>query len=64
MNKQNELTYVLHMLKKYGTIVYTGNRLDDIAIMELELQDLYEWKLISDEEFIKAKAILKREQKQ
>lgn len=57
-----DLTYVQNILKRFGIIIYTGNRIDDIILMELELNDLYEWKLISDKEYIKAKAILTKEQ--
>ncbi len=56
--KDLTLHYVYQLLKRFNIIVYTGNRLDDIAIMELELEDLIEWKLITDEEFIHAKRIL------
>lgn len=58
-----ELTYVQSILKRFGIIIYTGNRIDDIILMEMELNDLYEWKLIPDEEYLKAKAILTKEQK-
>lgn len=58
-----DLTYVQNILKRFGIIIYTGNRIDDIILMELELIDLYESKLISDEEYLKARAILTREQK-
>lgn len=59
----SDLTYVQDILKRFGIIIYTGNRIDDVVLMELELNDLFEWKLISDEEFLKSKAILSREQK-
>lgn len=61
MMKTKDLTFVQALLKRFGTIIYTGNQLDDITLMDLELQDLYDWKLISDEDFFKAKAILKKE---
>lgn len=55
---ENSLVYVNNILKRFGIIVYTGSRLDDIALMELEIKDLYEYKLISDEEYLKAIKIL------
>jgi len=58
-----DLAYVQSILKRFGIIIYTGNRIDDVVLMELELNDLYEWKLISGEEYLKAKAILSRELK-
>lgn len=60
--KNDDISFVTQILKRFGTFIYTGNRLDDIAIMETELEDLYEWKLISEEDFIKSKLILKRAQ--
>ncbi len=55
-----DIAFVQTLLKKFGAFIYTGNVEDDIALMELELQDLYEWKLISKEDFMKAKTILLR----
>lgn len=57
----NDLTDVRKLLKRFGVIIYTGDRLDDIALMEIEIGDLYEFKLIEAEEFIKAKSILAKE---
>jgi len=57
----DDLSYVQQILKRFGSIIYLGNRLDDLAMMEIELQDLYEYKLISEEEYIKAKTILTKE---
>lgn len=57
----NDLTDVQKLLKRFGVIIYTGDRLDDIALMEIEIGDLYEFKLIEAEEFIKAKSILAKE---
>ena len=56
-----DLTFVQELLKRFGIVIYTGDRLGDLTLMELELQDLYEWKLISKEEFLEANGILKKE---
>ncbi len=32
---------VQQLLKKYGAIIYLGNRLDDIDMMEEEIKELY-----------------------
>ncbi|GBF11268.1 YqgQ family protein [Tepidibacillus sp. HK-1] len=58
---KNDLTDVQAILKRFGAFIYTGNRLDDIVLMDLELQDLYESNLITIEEYKEAKSILKRE---
>lgn len=55
------LSYVIALLKKFGTIIYVGNRLDEIILMEMELDDLFEAKLITRDDFIKAKGILRKE---
>ncbi|OEF99419.1 hypothetical protein BHF71_02210 [Vulcanibacillus modesticaldus] len=57
----DDLTFVTDILKRFGIIIYTGNRYDDIILIEMEIEDLYQWKMISDEEYIKARTILRRE---
>ena len=58
MKKELTMHYVHTLLKRFNIFVYTGNLLDDLAIMELELEDLFEWKLITDDEFIHCKRII------
>ncbi|WP_339061105.1 YqgQ family protein [Tepidibacillus marianensis] len=55
-----DLIFVRELLKQFGTFIYTGERLDDLVLMELELQDLFEYKMISDEDYMKAKLILSK----
>ena len=55
-----DLAFVRQLLKQFGTIIYTGNRLDDLVLMELELQDLSDYKVITDEDYLKAKLILSK----
>ncbi|MFV9511310.1 YqgQ family protein [Tepidibacillus sp. LV47] len=52
--------FVRDLLKQFGTFIYTENQLDDLVLMELELQDLYEYKMIMDEDYLKAKMILSK----
>lgn len=54
------LLEVRELLKRFGIIVYTGNQLDDAVVMEAELADLYEMKMIEDEEYLKARLLIKR----
>lgn len=49
------------LLKQYGIFIYTGNRVGDADLMELEIRELYTSKLINQEEFMQAMLILKRE---
>lgn len=48
-------------LKKYGTIIYIGDRVADLELMESELKDLYQAQLIETREFQTALLILRHE---
>ncbi|UOF90503.1 YqgQ family protein [Fodinisporobacter ferrooxydans] len=52
---------VKELLRRFQIVVYTGNKWDDLVLMELELDDLYEEKLIEKEEYLTMKTILKSE---
>ncbi|MBO1003522.1 YqgQ family protein [Pseudogracilibacillus auburnensis] len=49
------------LLKKYGIFIYTGNKLGDLELMEYEIRDLYNAKMIPLVEFQQAILIIKRE---
>ncbi|KEO83635.1 hypothetical protein EL26_09500 [Tumebacillus flagellatus] len=51
---------VRELLKRFNILVYTGNPLDDIVMMDLELDDLFESKTVEDDEFRLAKLALRR----
>jgi uncharacterized protein YqgQ len=51
---------VRELLKQFGIIVYTGSILDDLVMMDLELDDLYEEKHVEAEEFRELKMALRR----
>jgi uncharacterized protein YqgQ len=55
------LLEVKEVLRRFQIVVYTGNRMDDLVLMEQELDDLYQEQLIEREEYFKLKAILRRE---
>lgn len=48
-------------LKKFGTIIYIGERVADLELMELELQELYQSQLIEQGNFQTAQLILRQE---
>lgn len=53
---------VRELLKRFGTLIYTGNRLGDLALMEDEVRELYlEWNLITKKQFAAAIRALRRE---
>jgi len=50
---------VQQLLKSYGIFVYTGDRKDDLLMMEMEVLDLYHSKFIDGETMKKAVMILR-----
>ncbi|RBW70560.1 DUF910 domain-containing protein [Bacillus taeanensis] len=53
---------IQQVLKGFGTIIYTGNRLADLELMEEELRELFQTKLIDVKVFQQALLLLKSEQ--
>ena len=53
------LLSIIHLLKRFGIYVYTGNRKDDIDLMMSEVKDLYDSGLLQQEEYLKAILIIK-----
>jgi uncharacterized protein YqgQ len=49
------------LLKKHGTIIYTRDRSLDLVLMEEELRELYEMKLIDVKDYQQGLLILKTE---
>lgn len=52
---------VQQLLKRFGILIYMGNRLYDIEMSRIELAKIYENGLISQQEFLEAKLILQGE---
>jgi len=52
---------VQQKLKRFGIFVYTGNRLSDLQLMEIELKELFEYALITKDEFIVARLVIHEE---
>lgn len=52
---------VLHLLKRFGIYVYTGNKIDDIDLVQSEVKDLYENGLLMKDDYLKAILILRQE---
>lgn len=55
---------VQQLLKKFGTIIYTGNRIGDLDLMHLEINDLFQSGMIEEEDYIIAKLIIKNKIRQ
>lgn len=52
---------IQQFLKQFGTIIYVGNRVGDLELMESELKELYQAQLIETREFQTALLILRHE---
>ena len=52
---------VLQVLKRFGIYVYTGNRKDDIEMVQSEVKDLYDNGLLMKEDYLQAVLILRSE---
>lgn len=52
---------VMQLLKRFHTFIYTGDRIGDLELMEMEIEDLFQFQFITKEEYITAKLILNKE---
>lgn len=55
---------VRKLLMKFGTFIYTTDRLGDLELMMMEINELYEWKFISSQEFQQALLLIKKESRE
>ncbi|WP_085991903.1 YqgQ family protein [Oceanobacillus senegalensis] len=52
---------VQQLLKRFHTFIYTGDRVGDLELMEMEVDDLYQFQFISNDDYKHAKLILRKE---
>ncbi len=52
---------IQQLLKKYGIIVYIGDRIADLELMEEEVKELYRSQLIEKKDFEMAIMLLRHE---
>lgn len=52
---------IQQLLKKFGTIIYTGNRIADLQLMQDELRELNQSQLIEPTDYQTALFLLKQE---
>lgn len=57
----NSIYDLQQLLKRYGTFIYTGDRLGDIELIEMEIDELYRMKFIEIKDYQTAKLLLKKE---
>jgi uncharacterized protein YqgQ len=52
---------VQKILMRFGAVIYTGNRIGDLELMETELEELFQHQFINNDEYTQAKLLLKKE---
>ncbi|WP_449536974.1 YqgQ family protein [Ferdinandcohnia sp. Marseille-Q9671] len=52
---------IQQFLKKFGTIIYVGERVADLELMETEIQELYNSQLIETKDYQMAIFLLRQE---
>jgi uncharacterized protein YqgQ len=52
---------IQQLLKKYGTIIYIGDRIADLELMEEEMKQLYQSNLIEPKDYQMAILLLRQE---
>ncbi|UOY94014.1 YqgQ family protein [Ectobacillus sp. JY-23] len=55
---------IQQLLKQFGTIIYTGNRIADLELMEDELRELSQSQLIEKQTYEAALMVLRSEVQQ
>lgn len=52
---------VLQLLKQFGTYIYVGSRIGDLAMAALELDRMYQAGVIEQKTYLAAKLVIARE---
>ncbi|PIC78562.1 hypothetical protein CSV74_03300 [Sporosarcina sp. P19] len=58
----NEFYDVMKLLKRFGVIIYTGDKRQDSMVMESVVKELYDHQFIDQQTYIQALLVLRREQ--
>lgn len=61
VNQLRTLYDVQQLLKRFNVFVYVGKRLWDIELMALEVDNLYQAKVIDKDTYLQAKLVLRKE---
>lgn len=56
----NDLTYINHLLRRFNIYVYDRDKGNMLTMMEMEISELYKNQLISKDEYLHAKVILRK----
>ena len=52
---------IYDLLKRYGTFIYTRDRIGDLLLMEDEIRELYKAKVLDPKDFQSAMLLLRQE---
>ncbi|RDW19199.1 DUF910 domain-containing protein [Oceanobacillus arenosus] len=52
---------VQQILKKFGAFIYSGDRIGDLELMEMEIDDLFQMQFIEKDRYLQSKLILRKE---
>lgn len=63
MGSIRDMKDVRDLLKGFGTVIYTGDRLADLEMMEEELQELHRAEVLESDIYIKAVTVLNQEKR-
>lgn len=63
-DKMNTMYELRQFLQKQGAFIYTGDRLGDLELFEMELRQLYEWNMIDVKTLQQGLLILKKEERE
>ncbi|MFA8437676.1 YqgQ family protein [Pueribacillus sp. YX66] len=55
---------IRQLLKRFGIFIYTGNRIADLELLEIEIRELHQLNLIDDQQFTLAILTLRKEIKE
>lgn len=57
----NSIYDLQQLLKRYGTFIYTGDRIGDMELIEMEIDELYRMQFIEIKDYQTAKLLLRKE---
>ncbi|SET62540.1 Uncharacterized protein YqgQ [Salinibacillus kushneri] len=60
-DNMNSIYDVRQLLKRFGTIIYIGDRLADLELMEEEIKELYQAKCITTKEYQMSILLIRQE---
>lgn len=58
-----EMDDVRALLKRFGTIIYSGDRLSDLYMMEEEVLELYQLGMVEADSWMAAQRVIAREKR-